>query len=130
MDLILKTVALVRFLKAKKYPEIKRLFGSLIGIEAGRASMPVHGKIPVHSLLNFQFLKTLPLPWLSNYKSPNFRHLLTFTCSLHFWNLQRANIRFSIYSRSMKRVDYSAMLFRILSPLTDSVKFKLYTIFL
>ena len=34
----------------------------IAGIEAGRASMPVQGKIPMHSLLNFLFLKTSVVP--------------------------------------------------------------------
>ena len=34
--------------------------GSLHEIKAGQASMPIKHKIPIHSLLNFQFLKILP----------------------------------------------------------------------
>ena len=39
-----------------------------------------------------------------NIKFPNFRHLLTFTCSFYFWRLQSANVRFSLASKSVKRV--------------------------
>ena len=41
------------------------MYGSLHGIEAGRASMPVQHKILMQSLLNFQFLKTFPVPQFS-----------------------------------------------------------------
>ena len=41
------------------------MYGSLHEIEAGRASMPVQRKILVQSLLNFQFLKTFPVPQFS-----------------------------------------------------------------
>ena len=39
-----------------------------------------------------------------NIDSPNFWHLLAFTYSLHFWNLQSANIRSSVDSRSVRWV--------------------------
>ena len=35
---------------------------NLHGIEAGRAPMPVQGKIPIHSLLNVLLAETLPVP--------------------------------------------------------------------
>ena len=36
-----------------------------MGSSAGRTSKPVQRKIPIHPLLNFQFLKTLPVPKFS-----------------------------------------------------------------
>ena len=59
--------------------------------------MPAQCKILIHSLLNF---KNFISATVFNIKSPNFRHLQIFTCSLHFWNLQSASIRFLIDSRS------------------------------
>ena len=36
------------------------------GIKAGWASMPIQRKILIQSLLNFQFLKTFPVPQFSS----------------------------------------------------------------
>ena len=36
-----------------------------MGVAWDRGAMPSQRKIPIHSLLNFQFLKTLPVPQLS-----------------------------------------------------------------
>ena len=45
-----------------KYPEINRMYVSLHAWERG---WRVQCKIPIHALLNFQFLKTLPVPQFS-----------------------------------------------------------------
>ena len=61
-----------------------------------------HTQTPIHSLLEFRgyffVFKSLAYVTVSNIKSPNFRHLLTFTCSFYFWRLQSANVGFSIAS--------------------------------
>ena len=52
--------------KNKKIPRnSKRMYGSLHGIKAEWASMPVQHKILIQSLLNFQFLKSFPVPQFS-----------------------------------------------------------------
>ena len=46
-------------LKTKNTPKfVQRMYQNLLGVKAGRASMPVQRRIPIHSLLNFLFLKT------------------------------------------------------------------------
>ena len=57
--LILKTVTLVRFLKAKKYPETV-MYKHLHGIEAGRASLTVQSNTPI--LLAFSVFRALSVP--------------------------------------------------------------------
>ena len=77
-DLILKSVTLVRFLKPnKKNRNSEREF---IGVCMGSA-MPC---------VKFSVLK------LFNINSPNFQHLLTFTCSFPFCRLQRETLGFQL----------------------------------
>ena len=77
-------VTLVRILKTKNIPNAyKIMHKNLRGIEARRASIPVKCKIPIHSLLKFLLLKTMPEPQFSVIaRSPNLYYLLTLTCSL------------------------------------------------
>ena len=74
--------------KINKYPEIRKdnvKPRSLYGIKAaGRASMPVQRKISIHSLLNVQFLKNIPVPQFSLLNPKIFgTYLRTLTCSFH-----------------------------------------------
>ena len=84
--------------KQKKYPRILRecmivCMGSRLEGHQCQSSAKFSVKLSVFE--NFTCATVF------NIKSPNFRHLLTFTCSLHFWNIQSANFRFSINSRSV-----------------------------
>ena len=69
----------------EKYPQIlKENVKHWHGIEAGRESMPVQRKTPIHSLLNFLFFKSFTSAIVFNIESPNFRYSLTLTWSFHF----------------------------------------------
>ena len=87
-------MTLVKFFQTKNTLNFQnKICENLHGMKAGRAPMLVYCKIPIHSLLKFQILETLAMPVFSN-KSPEFRYLLTFTCSFHAWKLQCAKVGF------------------------------------
>ena len=51
--------------KVLKPKNSRTMYENLHGIQARRASTPVQCKITIHSLLNFLFLKILPVPQFS-----------------------------------------------------------------
>ena len=53
-------------------------------------------KIPTHSLSKYLFLNTLLESQISVLNLQQLKYLLTLNCSFHFWNLQIANIMFSV----------------------------------
>ena len=82
-DLILKTVALVKFLITENLTE------NVVQFCVGRAyDAPSLDPMqtPIHSVLEFRgiFFKNLTNITVFNIKSSNVRHLLTYTCSFHF----------------------------------------------
>ena len=96
-------MTLLKFLKTKIYPEIL-MYRSLHGNEAGRASYARPTQNSDTFSVKFSVFQNFTKAAVFNIKFPNLPHLLTFTCSLHFWHLQSANIKFSIYSRSVSRI--------------------------
>ena len=106
-DLKLKTVTLGEVFKNTKYPEIVKenvwefaWHRDWEGIACPSNAISV----------KFSVLKNFASATVFNIKFPNFRHLLTFTCSFHFWRLQSVNVRFSIVSRTVKRSQLSRLL--------------------
>ena len=73
------------------------MYGSLHGI---MGSMQNSDTISV----KFSVFKNFPSSTIFIIKSPNFQHLQTLTCSLHFWHLQSANVGFLIASGSVRKI--------------------------
>ena len=100
LDLILKTMAFVKFLKTEN------LTKNIWEFYVGWVLTPIQPQLDTMQMLTQALLKfwsiysfqDLTAVTVFNIKPLNFQNILSLTCSFHFWHLQSANIRFSINS--------------------------------